>query len=82
MTMYITVVELWSVQDFFYNNEMGHNSKTMKGKQPFEYATHFLVLILITIKLHVISQMITDLWGVQEFLEKIIKGHNLGAKKG
>ena len=29
-----------------------------------------------------IFQTITELWGVHEYLEKIIKGHNLEATKG
>ena len=27
-------------------------------------------------------QIVTDLWGVQEYLTKVIKGGNLEAKKG
>ena len=48
---YITVTQLWCVQDFL-NNQRDITQKVRKGEQPFLYATHRLDLLHIPIKFH------------------------------
>ena len=56
MKIYITVTELWCVQD-----QRGITQKLRKREQPFLYATHRLYLIHIP----KISLTVTKLWRVQ-----------------
>ena len=71
MKTYMTVTELWCVQDFFYNNQSGITQKLRKGEQSFLYEAILSIdLILIPIKLHEDIPMITDLWDVQEVSDK------------
>ena len=75
MKIYVMVTyKLWCARFFLYNNQRGITQKLRKGEPPFLYGAHRHDLK----KCMKISQMVTDLWGVQEYLEKkIIKGAQL-----